>query len=553
MTIGKLILMVAAMVHLHPGTQAQEIFDAVRNNELGKIKELIEKNPGLISARNARQSTPLHVAAAMDNREIAGYLIGKDSDIDLPNGNFYTPLMFAGIQVAKLLVEKGADINYKSPYGWSAMAEALWRGKTDVADYLIDNGATIPEPLTPEGTNMLIAALKAGSVKYLEKCIQSGLSPAFESETGSNLLHFAAEGHSTELIKKLTDFGTAVDQTNIFGWTPLHTGAFCGNRSFVELLIQKGLDKNARTTDGKTPYNLAYEANMTDVMDFLVSIGADQSPQKFPALEGDYLGQPRPGKKPVPFAPGIVSAQYSYHTSPVFSADGNEVYWKSMQPACFMFSGKTDGKWSRPDTLGNMEFNDAPFISPDGNKFYFLALQLIPGQPPKELIQVMDKIPSGWSEPYPLPDIVNSIPGIHWQLSVDLKGDLFFGARQNGTANSRIYCSELTGGDYSTPVLFENLKDTDAHSPFIAPDGSYLIASTPTDGLLLLYKTEDGRWTKEISLTEILGITGHCPVVSHDGKYLFFLHNAGDKFIPYWADASFIEELRPKEEPNNNQ
>ena len=163
----------------------------------------------------------------------------------------------------------------------------------------------------------------------------------------------------------------------------------------------------------------------------------------------------------------------------------------------------------------------------------------------KELIYVMDKTSTGWSEPYPLPDIINSVPGIHWQVSVDNKGNLYFGARQNGGVISRIYYSKFENGSYAEPRIMENLKDVDAHSPFVAPDGSYLIISS--NGLQILFRKKDGSWTGCKSITEIIGYSGHCPIVTHDGRYLFFVHNVGDKFIPYWVDASLIEELRPNE------
>lgn len=38
-----------------------------------------------------------------------------------------------------------------------------------------------------------------------------------------------------------------------------------------------------------------------------------------------------------------------------------------------------------------------------------------------------------------------------------------------------------------------------------------------------------------------------CPIVSHDGKYLFYLRFIDDRYIPYWVDAKIIEELKPKE------
>ena len=489
--------------------------------------------------------TPLHLAAALDNYDISLYLIEKGSDINIPNGNFYTPLMFAGIRVAILLVEKGADVNYISPYGWSALAEAFGSGKVEVADYLINNGVNIQDAKTHEGMKMLIAALRAGSINYLDKCLQAGLNPAIESESGSNLIHFAAESNSLELINKLINLGVQPDKTNIYGWTPLHTAAYHGSKKVVELLIQHGLSKDERTPAGKTPFILASESKVLDLVNYLDSIGADRSPQSFPVLKGDYLSGAKPGNTAVPFAPEIVSAQANYHSSIAFTPDGNELYGKSMQPFMMIGSKRVNGIWTMPDTVEQMMYGDVPIISPDGNKFYILVMQQVPGQPVKEAIFVMDKTSEGWTEPSPLPEIVNSVPGIHWQASIDRNGNLYFGARQNGTVASRIYYSEYKDGLYTEPILFESLKDVDAHSPFISPHGSYLIISS--NGLKILFRKKDGSWTKEISLTEVIGYEGFCPIVTHDGKYLFFVHDVGDRNIPYWVSARFIEDLRPKE------
>ena len=312
--------------------QGQEIFDAILKGDYLKIKELVENNPQLLKAKNARQSTPLHVAASLDNEEIAKYLIEKGSDIEAVNANFYTPLMYAGIKVTALLVNVGADVNYRSRNGWSALDEALWRGKSEVVEFLLDNGVKMPDIKTPDGKNKLFAALRIGCSKYLDKYLQTGLDPMVESETKSNLIHFAAESNSVELIDTLVALGVPSNRTNIYGWTPLHIAAYYGNKALVELLVQNGLDINARTIAGKSTYNLANEANATDILNYLDSLGADKSPQRFPVLTGNYLGQAKPDKKAEPFAPGILAAQANYHSSITFTPDGNALYGKSMMP-----------------------------------------------------------------------------------------------------------------------------------------------------------------------------------------------------------------------------
>jgi len=520
--------------------QAQEIFDAIRNGEIAKVKELVEKDSELVKARNTRQSTPLHVAVDVSNEPIARYLLEKGADPNAVNGNKWAPLFYAKEkEIAKLLVENGADINLNASNGTALSWLLLYRRK-EVAEYLLEKGAKLPEIGTIQSIGLLIQSLKSGSIKFLEKYMQQGFDPLYESETKSNLLHYASESNSVELIEKLIILEIPVNKSNIFGFAPLHIAALKGNTLVVKLFAQKDLDINVRTNDGKTPYNLAVEAKKDETAEYLKSIGADQSPQRFPVLTGEYMGQPKPGKKAVPFAPGIVTSQ---HGSIVLTPDGNEMYWsinKRPGEVSMINTKKKNGKWAKPDTL--KKDIDVPFVSPDGNKLFCTQWNTQTKWGIKTIISVMDKTPAGWSEPKPLPDIINSVPGIHWQVSVDSKGNLYFGARQNGIHNIRIYYSEYNNGEYSEPKIIESLKDVNAHSPYISPDGSYLIISKP-GGLNILFRKRDGSWTDGIDIADYIGIGGgECPIVTHDGKYLFFISSAS-----YWVDASFIEELRKKE------
>jgi len=521
--------------------QAQEIFDAISKGDLAKVKELIEKDPQLLNARNARQSTPLHVAVDVNNEPISRYLLEKGADPNAVNGNNWAPLFYAKEkEIAKLLVEKGADINFEASNGTALSWLLLYRRK-EVVEYLLEKGVNLPEIGTSQSIGLLIQSLKSGSIKFLEKYMQQGFDPLYKSETKSNLLHYASESNSVELIEKLIILEIPVKKTNIFGFTPLHIAALKGNTQAVKLFAQKGVDINSRTNDGKTPYNLAVEAKKDETAEYMISIGADQSPQRFPVLMGEYMGQPKTGKKAVPFAPGIVTSQ---HGSIALTPDGNEMYWsinKRPGEVSTISTKKKNGKWIKPYTL--KKDIDVPFVSPDGNKLFCTQWNTQTKWGIKTIISEMDKTPTGWSEPKPLPDIINSVPGIHWQVSVDSKGNLYFGARQNGAIhNMRIYYSEYNNGEYSEPKIIERLKDVNAHSPYISPDGSYLIISKP-GGLNILFRKRDGSWTDGIDITDYIGIGGgECPIVTHDGKYLFFIFGTS-----YWVDASFIKELRKKE------
>ena len=526
-------------------TKAQEIFDAIHANDLVKVKTLIGYDRAVIKQRTGYGDTPLHIAALVDNDEIAKYLIEHGADLDVQNGSFYSPLMRAGLKVTKVLVENGADIDFVSRNGQStALSIALMWKEKEVAEYLFKCGAKTPEKGNRRFRINLIYAIKKGIIPYLDRCLKDGLAPLYSGESKSSLFHFAAESNSTELLDKLFTLGVPFNRANIYGWTPLHNAAYYGNRVTVEWFIQKGADINVRTTDGNSPYNLAAEAKKTDVVDFLKALGADQSPQQFPELSGDYLGQSKPGKDAVPFAPGIIAAKHRFHSTIAFSKDGDEAYWGGPD---ILYSFRRNGKWSRPDTTLLIKKGDAPFFSPDGKRFYFIA-QVGERMWEREGIGFMEKLPSGWSVPKLLPESVNSTSGIHFAASVDLKGNVYFGARQQGTVISRIYVSEYSNRTYAKPVIMEHLKDIDAYSPYIAPDGKYLIFTSRDSGrLIVTFRKKDGGWTDGQLIFESNQDPDRCPIVSHDGKFLFYLHYVDDRYIPYWVSSEIIEALRPKE------
>jgi ankyrin repeat protein len=545
----KKIIFVCILVASPIIASGQAIFDAIRANDQDKVKALLVADKTLVNLKNGYGDTPLHIAALVDNDQIAKLLIEYGADLDVRNASLYTPLMRAGLKVSKVLVKSGADINFVSPNGQSTalFGALMWKDK-EVAEYLLKSGAKIPEKGNRRFRINLINATKKGIIQYLNRCLKNGLDPLFSGESQSSLLHYAAESNSTAWLDKLFALGVPFNRANIFGWAPIHNAAYYGNQVTVEWFIKKGADLNARTIDGHSPYNLAVEAKNTDVINFLKTIGADQSPQQFPELTGDYLGQTKPGRDPIPFAPGIIAATRRFHSTIAFSRSGDEAYWGCPD---ILYSMRKNGKWTKPETSPLMEKGDAPFFSPDGKRLYFIAF-LGKGMWGREAIFFIEKRPSGWSESKPIPDIINSNPGIHCAFSVDLKGNLYFGARQKGTVVSRIYYSKHLKGTYSKPMIMAHLKDTDANSPYISPDGNYLIFMSEDSGLMVSFRKKHGYWTEGKRITEFNEYPDRCPIVSHDGKFLFFLRFVDDRYIPFWVDARIIEEFNPKNSTARN-
>ena len=94
-----------------------------------------------------------------------------------------------------------------------------------------------------------------------------------------------------------------------------------------------------------------------------------------------YFGQEQPGSIPQIFAPGIVSIDGRFEGTVSFSSDLTEMYFAAENEegeTSIYFSKLENDQWTpieRVDfTKGNKREEMHPFISPDGKRIYFTAL-----------------------------------------------------------------------------------------------------------------------------------------------------------------------------------
>jgi Tol biopolymer transport system component len=139
---------------------------------------------------------------------------------------------------------------------------------------------------------------------------------------------------------------------------------------------------------------------------------------------------------------------------------------------------------------------------------------------------------------------------MHWEFSLDRRGNLYFAGRPaDSRGMSDIYLAKSTGGKYEKPA---NLGDpinsaAEETTPFIAPDGSYLLFSRQFD-IWASFRETGGAWSEPVKLGPEVNSPAIelCPIVTADGKYLFFLSQRDGESHAYWVDAQAVFKLRPK-------
>ncbi len=580
------------------GSDDVSLHEAVKAGDLEKIKTLVTQKNERINQPDENGMTPLHWAAANGHLDIARFLVkkganpnAKDKDGDVPlhvaaarakyditslllkNGasplakNMYlrTPMHFAaqarkGTAIIKLLIDAGADLNARDFEGYTPLRNCNWYGITGSVNLLLEHHATLPTD-KEEIKSFLHYAARNGHMELLKKFEKNGAGISQPTDQGGTLLHSAAEGGSTLSMTYLLEKKLPINGKNSYGMTPLHLAASGGHTAAAELLLSKQAQIDLRCKQGKSALNYATGANRRETAKLLVAKGAKQGEQVFPKLTHKYLSPEPTGKNAKIFALGIISTLGHEHSAPVFSPDGREVYWTPTWKGPIQYMKYEKGRWTRPRNAPfSSKYGDGePAFSPDGEGMFFLSYRPLKSneKAKKENIWTIQRKGSGWGKPKPVGDAVNSLK-LHWMVSAARSGNLYFGSdKAGGSGLQDIYVSPFLDGKYTTP---KNLGPTVnspfyEHSPYIAPDESYLIftriargKSEANSDLFICFRKKDGSWTEAKNMGEPVNTpySELCPSISPDGKYLFFVSMQSGTTDVYWINSSFIKSLRPE-------
>lgn len=321
------------------------------------------------------------------------------------------------------------------------------------------------------------------------------------------------------------------------------------------------------TAPGVSPLGPALPARpicLSAALSGLLLLPAVCGAQERDPFMGPYLGQAPPGGVPVLFAPEFLVDPGEYHSPMVFAPDGREAYWSPMPGHGRNTTLRTrlvDGSWTAPEYVdfGLDAGGTEVAYSPDGGMIYFLSTQQLEGEPPvegpPERIWFAARDPDGHVGPARIMPPVVAAYFTHWQFSVAENGNLYFTSRPPGNGGPDIYVARFSGGTYLEPQpLGPGVNSSSIeHCPFVAPDESYLLFTRNDEhrgnrDLFVSYSSSDGSWNEAEPLPFPINSehTEIYPVISPDGRYLFFLSWREGAGRMYWVEAGFLRSGEPK-------
>ena len=220
-----------------------------------------------------------------DFGDIAKILIDNNANVKIRGKKGEDPLIlacFGGFDdIVATMIEKGADVNYIDPTGLSPIVAALVANdhvhmtatevdshghQVEIANMLIDNGADI-NIKGPYGENIIELVSRFDAVELFKKVISLGAK--LEPDTiGRNIFINSVKNENIELMNYLVSSGVDFDFIGSDGKSPLHISARIGSYKSSKFLIDKGANINKPIQNGPFvgdhPLDEAYASSNTE-------------------------------------------------------------------------------------------------------------------------------------------------------------------------------------------------------------------------------------------------------------------------------------------------
>ncbi len=228
---------------------AEELAQTMEKGTVEQVRALLDRgadpnmNVTKLVEGHEHNVRPLFLAVERKEVSMIRLLVERGADIDdATSYGYWSPLCEAahGVQqnldLVQLLIELGANVNGTCSSDWKPLMLAARDGRLETVRFLVEHGAEVNY-------------LASGAV------YRSALDAAARAERGGT--------NYLEIVGFLLDHGADPNGPSPEGASPLHNAVRSGNPRVVQLLLERGADPSRADREGNTPLKIAKERGNT--------------------------------------------------------------------------------------------------------------------------------------------------------------------------------------------------------------------------------------------------------------------------------------------------
>jgi ankyrin repeat protein len=279
----------------------ETVFTLLAAGKIAEAKELFRGKTN-VSERDEEGRTTLHIAAEMEDPDLASFLIALGADVNAVDNQGRTPLAISTIKLdtptGSVLAAAGSDIHHPLSTGSTETIalQSLW--DKDFANGILNantinstdaSGRTILHLAALTGTSNMIDPIiaKGGEINRKDNTGKTALDTAFLRTDSVNHAYTAEKiilaGGASEnpffayLAPPVRSSNYNIRLTD--GYTVYHYAAREGYSGYIDYLTEKRADVNVKNNAGSTPLHEAARNGQLGAMEQLIVVGADVNAQ----------------------------------------------------------------------------------------------------------------------------------------------------------------------------------------------------------------------------------------------------------------------------------
>jgi ankyrin repeat protein len=225
---------------------------AIKTKDIKYIELLLKNgaNPNLQNEATYMNS-PLMDCSNYNLVNVAKLLIENGADVDIQDKNgdpvIHWTAYYGQVGFTKLLLDNNANAKMSSIHSdKGALQVALKEYRDSVVDLLLQYNISIFD--VDEQNLKIIEAVRNNDLRFIKQNISSS-NVDVQDQTAATLLIIAAQKGYFDIVQYLVKKGANLNYMNSVGQTALHLSVYFGHKKITEFLIKKGADVNKLMID----------------------------------------------------------------------------------------------------------------------------------------------------------------------------------------------------------------------------------------------------------------------------------------------------------------